>query len=109
MATDAPGCATGTGLRFAGEGFAALSVFRPDCAITTVATLRLSSKMTIDTQRFFERSCGFMRKPEAPAIESVEARCPILSAPVRPEVDADRVSYVRACDPVLGAARAKQR
>ena len=111
MPRDEDGSAAGSaaGLRFAGEGFAALSVFRPDCPITTVGTLRLSSKKTIDTQRFFARSCGFMQKPGEPAIEYVEARCPILSALVRPEVDAGRVFYVRACDLVLRAARAKQR
>ena len=100
---------SGPGLRFAGEGFAALSVFRPDCAITIVGTMKLSSKKTIDTQRIFERSCGFMRKPEEPAIESVEAKCPILSALVRPEVDVGLVFYVRASDLVPRAALAKQR
>ena len=111
MPRDGAGSAAGsaTGLRFAGEGFAAFSVFRPDCAITTVVTLRLSSKKTIDTPRFFEASCGFMRKPGEPLIECVEARCPILSALVRPEVDAGLVFYVRVCDLVLRAAPAKQR
>src|ERR1700674_2505268 len=70
---DGRGSATGSvaGLRFTGEGFAVLSVFRPDCARTAVGTLKLSSKKTIDAHRIFDRSFGFMRKLEEPAIESV--------------------------------------
>src|SRR5688572_18422589 len=72
---DAPAGSEGA-LRFEDEGFAVLSVFRPDCAITTVGRLKQISQKSMDRQRIVERSCGFMRKPEEPVIESVAATCP---------------------------------
>ena len=111
MPRDGAGSAAGsaTGLRFAVGGFAALSVFRPDCAIIAVGSLKPRSKNNIDRPHIFEKSCGFMRMPEEPAIESVEARSPILSARVQPEVDVCHVFYEFACDLVRREAQAKQK